>query len=185
MDLETQRQIELTAEFVLEQPESWDRLTQGLFVTAQDLNTYLSRKDDFSRELDSYIKTAVESQDDWVRSELQNTDIPDGFAKSAEKGEMSLVAFDDPRIDHEYVFYPGEEIFAQCVKGYYQVICSDKGIRGILQDQKVSKSTKIVDGASLLIDAVETGACGSPFATTLVACILFRGVDRVCSEYDD
>ena len=117
-----------------------DRLSQGLFVMATDLHKYSQETPGaVNSEFVEMYRDTKESQPPWVIENLNDADMPLGFAEAAAQGNVELVEFDDPRVDHEWLMHPGSDFFEVLVRQYYPLICGERSLQTIANQTSADK----------------------------------------------
>jgi len=159
-----------------------DQLKQGLAVTAWDLYDYLDRQQEAEKhELNTIVNSAMARQEPWVAEELESRDVPDGFASSAASHEIDLISLDDPNIDFEFIMYPGDAIFEECVEAYWQILCGDRGIQGQLEaiDSDVNRKREI---ALYTIASLAGDVSWAPFIAIFSVMVANKSLTQICSN---
>jgi hypothetical protein len=122
----------------------------------------------------------MNQQPGWVLENLEATQLPDGFARSAANKEVDLVDFDDPAIDFEFVFYPGTVIFQE----YWQILCDDKGIRGVTQLVRGDDNRELAKNIVVaFISTLGTPISWTPFLVVFACIVAYEGLKSICSDY--
>jgi hypothetical protein len=180
---EVENILEQTIEELLRHDYRRDRLSQGLFLLATDLNEHLKTESGES-EFERLYRETRRNQPDWVIDELDRADLPLGFAESAADGDVELIPFDDPQVDHEWLMYPGNDFFEVIVRQYYPVICGKNSLQALANQTRTDKNL-VRDGALLLMGGIGAGGLPwVPLCALIALHIIEENVDRVCEEYE-
>jgi hypothetical protein len=159
-------------------------LYQGLYVSARDLESYLSRQQDVDHHnLDQIISRAMNQQPDWVIEWHQSRNLPDGFAQSAADQKVDLIDFDDPAINHEPVLLPGQDMYDECIRAYWQILCGEKGVRGATHLVRGENNRELAKNiALLLLGTLGASLSWTPFVAAFACIVAYEGLDRICSD---
>lgn len=162
-----------------------DRLSQGNFLIALDLQEYIAENDNVgSTELQNIISKTMDQQPSWVTEDLDNAQLPRGFANAASNRNVKSTDFADPAVDHEWLMYPGDDFFEVMVRQYYTAICGDRSLQSVTQKTK-SNCRGARDVALNLISTMNiTGLHIIPTIATVALRIVENNIDDVCDEYD-
>jgi len=161
-----------------------DRLEQGLFLLALDLRHFMKSQTQSHHEIVDIIDDVLSDQPDWVQNEIDDAQLPSGFANSAKSGKIQLHDFDDSRVDHEFLMYPGQDFGEVLIRQYYPVICGDYSIQSL--------SHIINEGANPHRDAalaLFSGiAAGNVVMILIIAVytlyLIEQNIDEICEKYE-
>lgn len=185
IDPKTERLLEEAVVEIQSKNYGTGRLAQGLFVVANDLRRFDSTGGNRQfLELEKAIDQTIDRQQMWVRNELQTAELPHGFAEAAANGRIELIDFDAPEIDHEWVMYPGKDLFEECIRGFHDILCADYGVHGV--SERIHDGANVPRDIALLLFGQLGGGPISwiPFVAVLSTYIADYGLDRICSDYD-
>jgi hypothetical protein len=182
-DPEVEYALDQTIDELLRHNYRRDRLAQGLFLLATDLNEHLKTEPGES-EFERLYRETKNSQPQGIIDELEKANLPLGFVESAIDGDVELIAFDDPQVDHEWLMYPGSDFFEVLVRQYYPVICGKNSLQALAKRTRTDKNL-VRDGALLLMGGIGAGGVSwVPFCALITLHIVEENVDQVCEEYE-
>jgi hypothetical protein len=184
IDPEVEQLLFKTVEKISSQNYRRDRLEQGLFLMAIDLKKFMNSRHQSNHEIVNIVDHVLSDQPDWIRNEIDSAQLPSGFANSVKEGEIQLHDFDDSRVDHEFLMYPGQDFGEVLIRQYHPVICGDHSIQSL--------SHIINEGANPHRDAALTLFSGIaagnvvmiPVIAVYTLYLVEKNIDKLCEKYN-
>ena len=126
---------------IVEQFKDYDEslLYSGLTILSKDIAEYLATSaypgEDKQLFLEVYTDALNVERDYWLKfgpqvfQSLETAQLPQGFARAATEGRFDLAPLADRSIEHEWLMYPGKELFEKFKVKFKETICGKDGPR--------------------------------------------------------